>query len=146
MLYDKDRLLQEGYVITGDQAQLDYYDYIHSKLSATYWAKKRSFEATKTAFENSFVKLVLHHDRLIGFARLVTDYAIFGYLADVFIDESHRGKGLAKWLVTELLEDPKIVNIKKIMLRTNDAQSLYRQLGFGVAPDPERNMEKIRIL
>lgn len=95
MLYDKDTLLQKGYIIIGNQTQLDY-DYIHAKLSTTYWAKKRSFEATKAAFENSFVKLVLHHDKLVGFARLVTDYAIFGYLADVFIDESHRGNGLAK--------------------------------------------------
>lgn len=134
---------KKSYIISSDRTKIDH-NYIHAKLSGTYWAKKRAFDATRVAFDNSLVKLVLHNDKLVGFARLVTDYAIFGYLADVFIDEEHRGQGLAKWLITELLEDPKIRQVKKIMLRTNDAQKLYHQLGFGIAPDPERNMEKLR--
>lgn len=117
---------------------------IHEQLSTTYWAKSRSFEQTKRAFENSLVMVIVKDNRVIGFARLITDYAIFAYLADVFIDPNHRGQGLSKWLVNELINNPQTKIIKKIMLRTADAQKLYQQFGFQESPNPDRNMEIIR--
>lgn len=137
------KLKEQGYRISSDVIDIDY-KYIHEQLSTTYWAKSRSFEQTKRAFENSLVMVIVKDNRVIGFARLITDYAIFAYLADVFIDPNHRGQGLSKWLVDELINNPQTKIIKKIMLRTADAQKLYQQFGFQESPNPDRNMELIR--
>lgn len=135
-------LNQLGYIISDDRTKLDY-TYVHNKLLTTYWASNRTFETNQIAFDNSFVKLVLYKEQIVGFARLVTDYAVFAYVADVFIDEEHRKLGLAKWLVNELINDPQVALVRKFMLRTNDAQELYKQLGFNVSSNPEYNMERV---
>ena len=77
----------------------------------------------------------------MGFARLITDYSTFAYLADVFILENHRGKGLSKWLMDVMINHPKLQNLRGWMLKTLDAHSLYEKYGFSTLSNPERIME-----
>lgn len=79
---------------------------------------------------------------MVGFARVITDYAVFGYLEDVFIDDALRGQGLGKWLMQCVLDHPDIGGLKKLMLATADAQGLYRQYGFHPVKNPEMVMER----
>jgi N-acetylglutamate synthase-like GNAT family acetyltransferase len=79
---------------------------------------------------------------MIGFARVITDYAVFGYLEDVFIDDTLRGQGIGKWLMQCVLDHPDIKGLKKLMLATADAQELYRQYGFNEVKNPEMVMER----
>jgi GNAT superfamily N-acetyltransferase len=80
-------------------------------------------------------------DRQVGFARVITDYAVFAYLADVFILEAYRGRGLAKWLIACIVSHPELQNLRRWMLATKDAQGLYAQYGFNPLNKPERFME-----
>ena len=79
-------------------------------------------------------------DRQLGFARVVTDYATFGYLADVFIDENYRGLGLSKWLVQTIMAHPQLQGFRSWQLATKDAHGLYAQFGFKPLENPERIM------
>jgi len=81
----------------------------------------------------------------VGFARVVTDYAIFAYLCDVFVIESHRGCGLSKWLLRCVLSHPAMTGIRRFHLLTNDAHTLYQQLGFTALASPERHMELVAL-
>jgi len=78
----------------------------------------------------------------VGFARVITDFTSFGYLADVFILEAHRGKGLSKWMMQVLFSHPELQGFRRWMLATRDAHGLYRQVGFTSLAAPERFMEK----
>ena len=82
------------------------------------------------------------HGKVLGFARVVTDYVAFAYLADVYIDENQRGQGLGKYLVSQILADPKLAKVKRFMLRTKDAHDLYAKFGFTSLKDPHLIMEK----
>ncbi len=132
----------EGYTITDDKLKFDY-EFIHTSLVTTYWANKRSFNTHKTAFENSFSKMVFSGSKAIACARLVTDYVTYGYLADVFVAEEYRGRGIAKWLVESILNDPKVAEVAKITLRTKDAQTLYTKLGFTIIDEPGMHLQKL---
>ena len=72
-----------------------------------------------------------------GFARVISDNATFGYLADVFIDEAYRGQGLSKWLMEVILAHPDLQGLRRFMLATRDAHGLYRQFNFTELPNPE---------
>lgn len=84
---------------------------------------------------------VYEQEKQIGFARVITDFATTAYLADVFILESHRKRGLSKWLVESILVHPDLQGFRRWLLITRDAQGLYRQFGFTTAENPERFME-----
>lgn len=117
--------------------------YIHQSLQQTYWAKSRSFEDNQTAFSNSRAFILTNpQNQILGFARVVTDYAIFAYLADVYIDDKHRGCGLGKFLIKHILLDPKLIKVKKFMLKTQNAQDLYAKFGFVVPDEYGSIMEK----
>ena len=77
-------------------------------------------------------------NKQIGFARLVTDKATFAYLADVFILEEHRGKGLSKWLIEVIQSHPELQGLRRWMLMTRDAQGLYEQFGWTVLDEDAR--------
>ncbi|HMK03107.1 MAG TPA: GNAT family N-acetyltransferase, partial [Ferruginibacter sp.] len=79
-------------------------------------------------------------NKQVGFARVITDHATFGYLADVFIIEAYRGKGLSKWLMTEIMNHPDLQGFRRWMLATRDAHGLYKQFGFEPLDMPERIM------
>lgn len=134
----------DGYVISTDKARLDV-DYIHHYIAEeSYWARGRSREVQERAIANSLCFGVYKDGAQVGFARAVTDCATLGWLADVFVDERHRGRGLGKWLVETLLSHPDLARVRKFMLTTSDAHELYRRYGFSDLSRPDQLMERIR--
>jgi GNAT superfamily N-acetyltransferase len=120
----------DNYIISTDRGKLDV-NYIHYFLSEeSYWAKNIPIELVKTSIEGSLCFGLYHQGKQIGFARVITDYATFGYLADVFIDKNYRGKGLSKELMKFIMEQEVIKKLRRFMLATLDAHSLYAQFGF----------------
>ena len=113
-----------------DKSKLDL-SYIHHYLSEeSYWAKNIPIDIVKKSIEGSLCFGVYFNNQQIGFARVITDYATFGYLADVFIDKDYRGKGLSKELMKFIMEQDVIKILRRFMLATLDAHSLYAQFGF----------------
>lgn len=122
---------QAGYEIDDDQARLDL-DVITGFLLTTYWSKHRSRETIERAVERSFgVGLYAPDGEQAGFARVVGDATTFAWLADVFVLPEHRGQGLARILVTAVLEHPDHAGVERWMLATLDAHGVYAPLGFG---------------
>lgn len=130
---------KDNYSISTDKTKLDH-DLIHKFLTKTYWANARTREQVDVSIRHSYCFGVYHNDSQIGFARLITDFVTFGYLADVFIVSTHQKQGLGKWLIEAIVSDPIIASIQKILLLTNDAQGLYKQFNFNEFPYPERVM------
>ena len=136
-------LSNDEFIISTDPSRLDLVD-IHEFLSKSYWARHRPREAFEKAVKNSLCFGVYFGRRQIGFARVVTDYATFGYLADVYILELYRGRGLAKWLVTSILSHPELKQIRRWLLTTRDAHKLYRACGFSELQEPEHHLQLLR--
>jgi GNAT superfamily N-acetyltransferase len=132
-----------GYLITTDK-QLMQVKEIHKWLSSAYWSKHIPLETVKTAFEHSFCIGAVIDGKQVAYARLITDYATFGYLADVFVMEEHQGKGIGKKMMELLFDQEWVKSLRAIKLATKDAQELYRKYGFHESRFPERNMEIIR--
>lgn len=132
-----------NFIISIDPAQLDM-DTVHEFLSRAYWAKSRPRERTQQAFESSLVFGMYEQTRLIGIARVVTDYAVVAYLCDVFIDEDYRGRGLGTWLVQTILAHPPLMNVRRWLLATSDAHGLYQKFGFDRIPEPEKWMQRLK--
>jgi GNAT superfamily N-acetyltransferase len=111
-------------------------DLIHQFLVTSYWSPKIRRDVLKAAFSNSLVAgaFVRVTGEQIGVARVITDYATFAYLCDVFVKEKHRGRGVARQMLAELMNSPQLKTLKKWCLATRDAHELYRQLGFTLAP------------
>lgn len=131
----------KGYTITTDKSLMKLAD-IHRWLSEhSYWCKGVPFETVKTSFDNSFCIGALFEGRQIGFARLLTDYAVFGYLADVYVAEEHRGKGIAVKMLGMIFEQDWVKKLRGIKLQTRDGHELYRKFGFTECAHPERVME-----
>ncbi|HFK5587065.1 TPA: GNAT family N-acetyltransferase [Elizabethkingia anophelis] len=115
---------------------------VHDFLSnKSYWASGISLEAVKKSLKNSYCSGVFYGNVQVGFGRLITDYTTFAYLADVYILENHRGKGLAKRLMEHMMDLEWIDNLRRILLATLDAHDLYRQFGFNPPVKPESFME-----
>jgi GNAT superfamily N-acetyltransferase len=130
------------YLISTDQARLDV-EAIHDYLSnSSYWALGRSLEAVRRSIEHSLAFGLYKDERLIGFARVITDYATFAWLADVFVLEEFRGRGLGKWLVDVIITHPELQGFRRWVLATKDAHELYRPYGFNELNKPERWMER----
>ncbi len=108
----------------------------------SYWANNRTKEQTLTAIKNSLPFGVYKGENQIGFARVVTDYATFAYLGDVYILEEFRGKGLSKWLMETIISHPELPGLRRWILATKDAHTLYEKFGFHALVHPERWMEK----
>lgn len=130
------------YDIDTDRRRLDIAA-IHKFLSQeSYWAASRPLEQTLTAIENSDCFGVFKGREQVGFARVVTDRATFAYIGDVYIIEEHRGKGLSKWLMKVIVEQPDLQRLRRWILATRDAHGLYEQYGFTELKHPDRWMEK----
>jgi GNAT superfamily N-acetyltransferase len=135
---------ENDYTISTDPQRLDL-AMIHRFLSEeSYWARGRSLEITRKALEHSLCFGLYYQEKQIGFGRVLTDYATFGYLLDVFILQPYRGQGLGKWLVQSILAHPALQPVPRWLLRTFDAHSLYAQYGFTPLHRPEATMELIR--
>ena len=132
-----------SYEISTDPARLDV-TLIHHWLSQeSYWSKNIPREIVERAIDGS-MNFAVYHDRegQVGFARVITDKATFAYLADVFVLEPHRGKGLSKRLMQTIVDHPDLQGLRRWLLATRDAHSLYAQFGFGPVV-AERLMERI---
>ena len=137
-------LIKEGFEISTDKSRLDI-ECIHAYLSKeSYWAKNIPLELVKKSIEGSICFAIYHNGRQVGFARMVSDCATFGYLADVFIIEEYRGKGLSKLLMEEIINYPAFQPLRRWMLATRDAHGLYKQFGFTELDKPERIMQKLK--
>jgi len=121
---------QSDYVVTDDKSKVDV-DRVHKLLTATYWATSRSRETVLKTVDHSICFSLLHNGVQIGFARVVTDYAVFAWIADVVVDPDHRGKGLGKFLFGCIQNHPDIPKSTQV-LRTRDAHDLYAKFGFTV--------------
>lgn len=133
---------RDNYRISTNKQLLDL-DAIHAMLQGSYWAAERPLAITRRAIEHSLVFGVYDGERQIGFARVISDYTTFAYLADVIIDNDYRGQGLGKWLIATITDHPELRSLRRWMLITQDAQGLYRQFGFSVVDHPERHMQRI---
>ncbi|MEW7008575.1 GNAT family N-acetyltransferase [Lentilitoribacter sp. EG35] len=115
--------------ISTDQRLIEF-DRVCSFLQGTYWGAGRSPFAIRTSFENSVCFVALDDGKQIGFARVVTDHAFMAYIFDLFVFEEARGKGVAKMLMTAILDHPDLRNVSNFILGTDNAHALYRQFGF----------------
>lgn len=130
------------FTISTDKTLLDF-DVIQSFLvNDSYWAQSRTPEQTRTAIDNSMCFGVYLADRMVGFARVVSDKATFAYIGDVFILDEFRGKGLSKWLMQTIVDHPELQGLRRWVLATKDAHGLYSQFEFAELRHPERWMEK----
>lgn len=130
------------FTISTDRNRLQI-EVIHRFLSEdSYWARERTKEQTTRAIKNSLPFGVYKGENLIGFARVVTDYATFAYLGDVFILDEFRGKGLSKWLMEVIVNHPDLQGFRRWVLATKDAHALYEKYEFAPLRFPERWMEK----
>lgn len=132
------------FYVSADKSKLDL-TFIHDYLSnRSYWAKGRTMDIVKKSVDNSLCFGVFNEDdQQVGFARIVTDYAILAWVMDVFIAEDYRGQGLSKLLMKEVMAHPDLQGLKRWGLMTVDAHSLYQQFGFNPASKPEMLMEKL---
>lgn len=128
------------YEITTDPARFDV-DAIHAFLSSSYWSPGVPRAVVERAIENSLCFGVLLGDAQVGFGRVITDRATFAYLADVFVLEEHRGKGLSKRLMDAVVGHPELQGLRRMLLATRDAHTLYAKYGFKPLAAPERMME-----
>ena len=117
------------------------FKFIHDSLLTTYWAADRTYIGVEKSFRHSLSKMLYRDNIPVGFARVVTDYAVFAYIADVFIAEKYRHQGLGQILIESLIHDPALAEIKKWMLVTSDMHELYKKYGFTQLKHPERSME-----
>lgn len=137
--------MSHNYFISTDKSLLDP-SVIHAFLTDCYWAKGIPYENVLKRIENAMCFGVYDEaENQVGFARVITDAESFAYLADVFILPAHRGKGLSKLLMAFITDHSDLKNIKRFMLATVDAQTLYARFGFQLVQHTERWMEKTNL-
>jgi GNAT superfamily N-acetyltransferase len=129
------------FIISTDKRLLDL-SAIHSFLTTSYWAMGIPFETVKKSIEHSLNFGIYKAGKQIGFARVITDYATYAYIGDVYILEDYRGQGLSKWLMQVIADHPELQGLRRWSLVTRDAHELYRKTGFTKPQNPERYMEK----
>lgn len=120
---------KDDFLISTDKDKIDI-DFVHNFLTQSYWAEGISKEVVQRSIKGSICFTVLHQDKQVGFARVITDEATFAYLADVFVNEAYRGKGLSRWLMACILSHPQLQGLRRFLLATRDAHGLYEKMGF----------------
>lgn len=128
-----------NFVISNDKAKIDL-STVHEFLKTAYWAKGRTIEQIKQSIENSLCFGLYQNGNQVGFARVITDYSTFAYLADVFILPSHQKRGLGKWLIDCIFSIDSLNNVITWLLLTADAHTLYEKVDFVSYPYSERVM------
>ena len=130
------------YIISTDCGRLDV-DLIHAFLSTSaYWALGRSRETVERSIANSLPFGIFRGKQQVGFARVVTDYATFAYVADVFLLPDFRGQRLSVWLMEIIAAHPSLQGLRRWLLATKDAHDLYTKTGFAPLREPDRWMER----
>ena len=132
----------DGFTIDTDKELLDLDAIQKFLVEDSYWARERTLEQTRTAIENSICFGVYHNGRQIGFARVVSDLATFAYVGDVYVTEEFRGRGISKRLMEAVIAHPDLQGLRRWVLATRDAHSLYEKYGFHELTFPERWMER----
>lgn len=131
---------EDGFTISTDPELLDY-DFIHDFLAnESYWARGIRRETVEMAIRHSLNFGLYKDGQQLAYLRVITDYATFAYISDVFVGAAFRGQGLAKALLRCALQHPKLQGLRKWTLDTRDAQSLYHRFGFRVPPMPGTHM------
>lgn len=129
------------YTVSDNKSRLDL-NVIHSFLTRTYWAEGIKMDRIERVVEHSFCFGLFKGEQMIGFGRVLSDTSAIAYMMDFFVLEEHRGKGLGKWLVESVLAYPPLQDVRRWMLATEDAHSLYSRYGFGPYEPAEELMMK----
>ncbi|MRX37670.1 GNAT family N-acetyltransferase [Flavobacterium sp. LC2016-23] len=127
--------------VSTDKNKLDV-PFIQHFLKDIYWAAGRTIEEVQKTIDSSVCFGIYLDNKQIGFARVITDYVVFGYVMDVFITKEHRGKGYSSVLIENMMNEPVLKDIKIWRLATTDAHFLYEKFGFTALENPEKMMEK----
>jgi N-acetylglutamate synthase-like GNAT family acetyltransferase len=130
------------FLISTDQTKLDV-DVVHNFLTRSYWAAGIPRTTVVRAIENSLCFGVYDNAKQIGFARVISDFATYAYIADVFILEPYRERGLGKELMASIMSHPKLQGLRRWNLGTRDAHGLYAQFGFKPVDNPSSIMMEI---
>lgn len=134
----------DGYLLSTDKSLLQL-DVIHTFLAnESYWAKDIPKSIVAKSISNSLCFGVYANGIQVAFARVISDFATFGYLCDVFVVNEHRGKGISKWLMEKVMQHPDLLHLRRFTLGTRDAHELYRKFGFR-EPDNACNNMEIRV-
>jgi GNAT superfamily N-acetyltransferase len=135
---------RDDYTISTDHGRFDL-NVIHGYLTRSYWAEGIPRELVAQSIANSLCFGIYHGEKQVGFARVITDKTTFGYLADVFVLEEYRGKGLSKWLMEVIMAHPELQGFRRWLLATRGAHGLYQKFGFDRLGHPENMMEIVRV-
>ena len=133
-------IAKDQFTITTEKEKFDV-EFIHSFLTRSYWAEGISKDVIKRSIDGALCFGLFENDKQIGFARMITDKATFAYLADVFIIEEYRGRGLSKWLMEVIMSHPSVQGLRRMMLATKDAHGLYQKFGFTALNNTDRWMQ-----
>jgi GNAT superfamily N-acetyltransferase len=131
------------FTLTTDPARIDV-DAVHAFLARSYWADGIPRDVVARSIEHSLCFALLHGGGLVGFARVITDRATFGYLGDVYVLDAYRGRGLATWMMEVVHAHPDLQGFRRWVLLTRDAHGLYRKAGYAPLAAPDRYMERRR--
>ena len=134
-------MLRQIYVST-DKQKLNV-PFIQHFLKDIYWTAGRTIDEVQRTIDASVCFGIYLNDVQIGFGRVITDYVVFAYMMDVFVAEEYRGKGYSSILISAMMEEPSLKDVKIWRLATRDAQFLYEKFGFKALANPDRMMEKI---
>jgi GNAT superfamily N-acetyltransferase len=135
-------LSHEGYLISDDPDRIDV-DAVHAYLTRSYWAEGIRRDAVERSLRHSLpIGVYAPTGEQVGLARVVTDYATFAWLCDVYILEEHRGRGLSKAAMRAVVSHPRLQDLRRMRLGTRDAHGLYEQFGFKKMAEPQNQMER----
>jgi GNAT superfamily N-acetyltransferase len=135
-------LIHAGYLISDDPARLDV-GAVHAFLSLSYWARDIPRDVVARSLAHSLCLGIYAPDGAqVGLVRVISDYTTFAYLCDVYVLEAHRGRGLSKAAMRAYASHPRLQNLRRQYLVTQDAHGLYAQFGFVPIAQPDRHMEK----
>jgi GNAT superfamily N-acetyltransferase len=129
------------YTLTTDPERVDV-DALHAFLTRSYWAANIPRDVVERSVRHSLNFTLLHGSSQVGFTRVVTDYATFAYVGDVYVLEAHRGRGLSRWMMETVVAHPELQGFRRWSLLTRDAHGLYARIGFTPLAAPERWMER----
>ena len=132
-----------AFTVSTDPERLDL-DVVHGFLTECYWAKGIPRDVVARCIENSLCFGLYADNKQVGFARVISDYATYAYIGDVFVLDSFRGKGLGKWMMECIMRHPRLQGLRRWSLVTRDAHGLYAPFGFEPLKKPQNYMERHR--
>jgi GNAT superfamily N-acetyltransferase len=132
----------EQYEVSTDRTRIDVAAVARFLSAHSYWAAGIPLETVRRSIEHSLCFGAYRGSEQAGFARVITDYATFAYIADVFVVAEHRGLGVARRLMSAIMTHPELQGLRRWMLITRDAHALYEKFGFMRTASPERVMER----